>query len=144
MGQMKVQTKSGDQVKSNQQAVATKLKKVDTKKAKVVIKSTFNNTSIFVYHPENGNLLIWSSSGRSGFKGTRKGTPHAAGITANNVGQQAQDLGIEKISIVVKGIGQGRDRAIRGLASSGLEVESLADETPTPHNGPRPKKPRKP
>lgn len=144
MGQMKVKTKSGGQVKSNQQAVATKLKKVDIKRANVVIKSTFNNTSIFVYHPENGNLLIWSSSGRSGFKGTRKGTPHAAGVTANNIGQQAQDMGIEEISIAVKGIGQGRDRAIRGLASSGLEVVELIDKTPTPHNGTRPKKPRKP
>lgn len=141
---MRVQTKGGGQVKSNKQAVATKIKNAGTSKAKVVVKSTFNNTSIFLYHPENGELLIWSSSGRSGFKGTRQGTPYAAGVTANNVGQQAQEIGIKEVDIVIKGIGQGRDRAIRGLASSGLEITSLTDATPIPHNGTRAKKPRKP
>jgi len=144
MGQMRVQTKDGGQVKSNRQAVATRVKKADSKKTKAVIKSTFNNTSIFLYHSQNGNLLVWSSSGRSGFKGTRKGTPYAAGVTANNVGQQALEMGIEEVEVVVKGIGQGRDRAIRGLASSGLEIVSLTDATPIPHNGTRAKKPRKP
>lgn len=143
MGQIKIKTKKGENVGSNKKAVLTKVKKVDTNRARIIIKSTFNNTSVFMYHPDDGNLLIWSSSGRSGFKGTRKGTPYAAGVTASNVSQQALDMGIKQVDISVKGIGQGRDQAIRAIASSGLEIESIKDETPIPHNGPRAKKPRK-
>jgi small subunit ribosomal protein S11 len=143
MGQMRVQTKQGGDVKSNKKAVATKVKQAGTNKAKVVIKSTFNNTSVFLYNSQNGELLVWSTSGRSGFKGTRKGTPYAAGVTASNVAQQALDLGIKEVEISVKGIGQGRDQAIRAIANSGLEIDSLKDNTPIPHNGPRAKKPRK-
>jgi len=143
MGQMRVQTKKGDQVKSKKSAVRSKKKKLDTNQAIFSIKSTFNNTSIFVTHPDNGELIIWSTCGRSGFKGTRKGTPFAAGVTASNVAQQAMDMGITKAMVCVKGIGQGREQAIRGLANSGLDIIGLKDITPIPHNGCRAKKVRR-
>lgn len=143
MGQMRVKTKKGDRVKSSQEAAATKKKRVDTPSAIFGIKSTFNNTNIFVHHPKTGQLLLWASSGRSGFKGTRKGTPYAAGVTANNIAQQALAMGIRKAIVNIKGIGQGREQAIRGLANSGLEIISLQDQTPIPHNGCRPKKVRR-
>jgi small subunit ribosomal protein S11 len=143
MGQMRVKTKQGDRVRSEQKAVRAKKKKINIDRAVFTIKSTFNNTSVFVYHPRNGELLLWSSSGRSGFKGTRKGTPYAAGVTANNVAQQALDLGIKKADVFIRGIGQGREQAVRGLANSGLEIMTLKDNTPLPHNGCRPKKIRR-
>jgi len=143
MGQMRVKTKKGDRVKSSREAVLSKNKRIDTSSAVFVIKSTFNNTNIFAHHPKNGQLLLWTSSGRSGFKGTRKGTPYAAGVTANNIAQQALAIGIKKAIVTINGIGQGREQAIRGLANGGLEIVSLTDKTPIPHNGCRPKKIRK-
>ena len=143
MGQMRVKTKKGDRVRSTREAVKTKRKQLDTNQANFSIKSSFNNTSIFVHHSKTGEMILWASSGRSGFKGTRKGTPYAAGVTANSIAQQAIDMGIKKAAVSVRGIGQGREQAIRGLASSGLELVSLVDETPIPHNGCRPKKVRR-
>ena len=143
MGQMRVKTKKGDQVRSEKKVVRAKKKRIDINQAIFTIKSTFNNTSIFVYNPENGEMLLWSSAGRSGFKGTRKGTPYAAGVTANNIAQEALELGIKKADVLIKGIGQGREQAVRGLVNSGLEIMMLKDNTPLPHNGCRAKKVRR-
>ncbi len=140
---MRVKTQRADKVRNQSEAVKTKKDQVASSKARFVIKSTFNNTSIFVYEPSNGELIVWSSAGRSGFKGTRQGTPYAAGVTANNVAREAMDLGIKEAQVEVKGIGQGREQAIRALANAGLEVTSLKDTTPIPHNGCRPRKVRK-
>lgn len=143
MGQMRVKTQKADKARDQKEAVKTKKQQVSTNKARFIIKSTFNNTSIFVYEPSNGELVVWSSAGRSGFKGTRQGTPYAAGVTANNVAREALDLGINEAEVEVKGIGQGREQAIRALANAGLEVVTLKDTTPIPHNGCRAKKVRK-
>lgn len=106
------------------------------------IYSTFNNTIISVTDKE-GNLLSWSSGGTVGFKGTRKSTPYAAQMAAQQVARQAQDHGVQEIDVVVKGPGPGRESAIRSLQAAGLQVNVIRDETPIPHNGCRPPKRRR-
>ncbi|MDD5693006.1 MAG: 30S ribosomal protein S11 [Patescibacteria group bacterium] len=106
------------------------------------IKSTFNNTIITITDNE-GNVITWASSGASGFKGSRKSTPYSAQIAAEIVVEKAKEHGVEKIDVFVKGIGSGRDSAIRAMNASGLYINSIKDVTPIPHNGCRPPKPRK-
>ncbi len=106
------------------------------------IKSTFNNTIITITD-KNGDTLAWSSSGTVGFKGSRKSTPFAAQLAAENAAKKAQEFGIKKVDVFVKGPGSGRETAIRTLQANGLEVASITDETPQPHNGCRPKKRRR-
>jgi small subunit ribosomal protein S11 len=106
------------------------------------IQATFNNTIISIADPE-GNLLSWSSAGRIGFKGSRKGTPFAAQVAAQNAGGNVKDVGMRSVDVLVKGPGAGRESAIRALQASGLEVKSIKDVTPIPHNGCRPRKRRR-
>ncbi len=107
------------------------------------IKSTFNNTIITITD-KNGDTLTWSSSGTVGFKGSRKSTPFAAQQAAENVARKAaQEFGMKRVDVFVKGPGSGRETAIRTLQANGLEVASITDETPQPHNGCRPKKRRR-
>lgn len=127
------------------QKVAAEPKKKTSKKrrtvpeARVTILAGFNNTLISVTDP-SGNVLAWSSAGASGFKGTKKATPYAAQIAAENAVGKAKAYGITKVYVVVKGIGSGREQALRGLLAAGLEIISISDATPVPHNGCR--KPR--
>lgn len=109
---------------------------------KVYISSSYNNT-IITLTDANGNVLAWASAGSIGFKGTKKATPFAASKVADVIFQTIQKLGIQKLSILVKGIGGGRESAIRSFASKGLEVVSITDLTPVPHDGPRPPKVRR-
>ena len=106
------------------------------------IKATFNNTIITISDPE-GNVVTWSSAGRIGFKGSRKGTPFAAQVAGKNAGQQARDVGMRTVDVEVRGPGAGRESAIRALSAAGLDVKSLRDVTPIPHNGCRPPKRRR-
>ncbi|MFP4481914.1 MAG: 30S ribosomal protein S11 [Thermovirgaceae bacterium] len=106
------------------------------------IHSTFNNTIIGVTDRE-GNLLSWASGGNVGFKGTRKSTPYAAQMAAQQVAKQVQDHGVQEIDVVVKGPGPGRESAIRSLQAAGLQVNMIRDDTPIPHNGCRPPKRRR-
>ncbi|MEE8278139.1 MAG: 30S ribosomal protein S11 [Thermoanaerobaculia bacterium] len=106
------------------------------------IQATFNNTLITISDPE-GNVVSWSSAGRIGFKGSRKGTPFAAQVAGQNAAQIAKDLGMRTIDVQVKGPGGGREAAIRALAAKGLSVKSIRDVTPIPHNGCRPRKRRR-
>ena len=106
------------------------------------IRATFNNTLITISDPD-GNVLAWSSAGRSGFKGSRKGTPFAAQVAAQNAGQQARDNGVRTVEVLVKGPGGGRESAIRALQTTGIDVKSIRDVTPIPHNGCRPPKKRR-
>ena len=108
----------------------------------VNIQATFNNTIVSISDPE-GNLLSWSSAGRIGFKGSRKGTPFAAQVAAQNAGNNVKDVGMRSVDVMVKGPGAGRESAIRALQASGLEVKSIKDVTPIPHNGCRPRKRRR-
>jgi small subunit ribosomal protein S11 len=106
------------------------------------IAATFNNTLVSISDPE-GNVLAWSSAGKVGFKGSRKGTPFAAQMAAQNAGQLARDQGVRSVDVQVKGPGGGREGAIRALQLSGLEVRSIRDVTPIPHNGCRQPKRRR-
>ena len=106
------------------------------------IKSSFNNTIITISDPQ-GNTISWSSSGTVGFKGSRKSTPFAAQMAAEAAGKKAQEHGVRKIDVMVKGAGSGRETAIRSLQATGLEVGNIIDVTPAAHNGCRPPKRRR-
>ncbi len=112
------------------------------KEGKVYIFSTYNNT-IITLTDLKGNVLTWASAGSIGFKGTKKATPFAASKVAEFLATAVKKLGIEKVQVLVKGIGAGRDSAIRSLASRGLDIVSIKDITPIPHNGCRPPKVRR-
>jgi small subunit ribosomal protein S11 len=106
------------------------------------IKSTFNNTIVSITDP-TGAVVSWSSSGQVGFKGSRKSTPYAAQLAAEAAARRAMDNGMRKVDVYVKGPGSGRETAIRSLQAVGLEVGSINDVTPQPHNGCRPPKRRR-
>jgi small subunit ribosomal protein S11 len=106
------------------------------------IKATFNNT-IVALTDIYGNIVAWSSAGRMGFKGSRKSTPFAAQMAAEAAGKEAANLGMKKVEVLVKGPGSGREAAIRSLQTAGLEITSIRDVTPIPHNGCRPPKRRR-
>ena len=106
------------------------------------IQSTFNNTMISITDV-SGNVVAWTSAGTQGFKGSRKSTPFAAQVAAENVARKAMDMGVKKIDVYVKGPGPGRESAIRALQAAGLEVNLIRDVTPLPHNGCRPPKKRR-
>src|SRR5260221_11145814 len=103
------------------------------------IKSTFNNTIVSICDPQ-GNVISWASAGHVGFKGSRKSTPFAAQMAAENAARKAQEHGMKKVDVFVKGPGSGRETAIRSLQAAGLEVGSISDVTPVPPNGCRPSK----
>ena len=106
------------------------------------IHSTFNNTIVTVTD-NDGNAISWASAGTLGFKGSKKSTPFAAGMSAEAAGKAAVDMGMKKVAVFVKGLGSGRETAIRSLQTAGLEITSITDMTPIPHNGCRPpKRPR--
>jgi small subunit ribosomal protein S11 len=109
---------------------------------KAFIHATFNNTIVTITD-EQGNTICWASAGTAGFKGSRKSTPYAARLAAQNAARTAQDHGMQEIDVVVKGPGPGREAAIRSLQASGIKVRSIADATPVPHNGCRPPKKRR-
>ena len=106
------------------------------------IHATYNNTIVTITD-ENGGVISWASSGSIGYKGSKKKTPFAAGQSAEAAGKAAYDMGLRKVSVYVKGIGGGRETAIRSLQTAGLEITSITDVTPIPHNGCRPPKRRR-
>ncbi|OLE13818.1 MAG: 30S ribosomal protein S11 [Armatimonadetes bacterium 13_1_20CM_4_65_7] len=106
------------------------------------IQSTFNNTIVTITDPQ-GNVLAWSSAGATGLKGSRKGTPFAAGLAAEAAARKAIEHGVKQVEVYVKGPGAGREAAIRSLQAAGLEVNLIRDVTPIPHNGCRPPKRRR-
>ena len=108
----------------------------------VHVHATFNNTVVTITDKE-GNVITWAAPGAVGFKGSKKSTPYAAVIAAEKAAKEAYDMGMRKVNVVVKGVGPGRDTAVRSLEVAGLEVMSISDVTPIPHNGCRPpKRPR--
>ncbi|MFZ3063491.1 MAG: 30S ribosomal protein S11 [Actinomycetota bacterium] len=125
-----------------------KTKKVKKKEKKSIphgaahIQSTFNNTIVTLTDPK-GNTIAWASAGSVGFKGSRKGTPFAAQLAAEAAAKKAQGHGLRRVEVFVTGPGSGRETAIRSLQAAGLEVSSISDVTPVPHNGPRPPKRRR-
>ena len=108
----------------------------------VHIHTTFNNTVITITD-EKGNTVSWASAGTMGIKGSKKSTPFAAGMAAEKAGKAAADAGMKTVDVFVKGLGAGRESAVRSLATAGLEVKTITDVTPIPHNGCRPPKKRR-
>ena len=106
------------------------------------IQATFNNTIVTLTDPQ-GDVIAWASSGSAGFKGSRKGTPYAAQLTAHNAARKGMEHGLRQVEVYVKGPGSGREAAIRSLQSAGLHITSIRDVTPIPHNGCRPPKRRR-
>ena len=106
------------------------------------IHATFNNT-IVTFSDPSGGTLCWSSGGKIGYKGSRKGTPYAAQLAARNAAEGAQDHGVRSVEVLVKGPGPGRESAIRAVAAAGMDIRSIRDVTPIPHNGCRPRKRRR-
>jgi small subunit ribosomal protein S11 len=136
-------------VKKNSSGVDTALKarslaKVMKKKiveGTLFVESSYNNTRLSLAD-RFGNILAWSSSGALGFKGAKKGTPFAASKIGELVGEKAQQAGLKEVNVIVKGVGSGRESAIRGFSTFGVDIVSIIDKTPVPHNGPKPRKPR--
>lgn len=129
--------------KTTESAPATKSsskKRVET--GVLNIESTYNNTKV-VLTDEKGNVLTWSTSGALGFKGAKKGTPFAAAKIGETIGEKAVQYGMKEASVKVKGVGSGRESAIRGFISKGVNLTTITDMTPVPHNGPKPPKPRR-
>jgi len=116
--------------------------KRNIEKGQAHIKSTFNNTIITVTDKE-GNVILWHSAGKAGYQGSRKSTPFAAQIAAEEAAEEAKDLGLKSVEIFVKGPGSGRESAIRSIQATGLDVSLIKDITPIPHNGCRPPKRRR-
>jgi small subunit ribosomal protein S11 len=106
------------------------------------ILASYNNTVVTVTDP-TGNVIAWSSAGQSGFKGPKKATPYAAGVIIRNVIEKIRDTGMKSADVFIKGIGSGREAAVRALNANGIAVQAIKDVTPTPHNGCRPRKVRR-
>lgn len=116
--------------------------KKNVPEGRAFIHSTFNNTIVTLTDKE-GNAISWASAGTVGFKGSKKATPFAAGMAAEAAGKAATEMGMKKVEVYAKGLGSGRETAIRSLQTAGLEITSISDVTPMPHNGCRPpKRPR--
>lgn len=146
MGKTKLITKEAEEV-STEIKTETKTAAPKTLKKKVTsgilfVDATFNNTKV-LFGDKSGNTLFWSSAGSLGFRGAKKGTPFAASKVGDLIGQKAAILGVKDSGIVVRGVGSGREPAIRAFMAHGIEITSIKDATPVPHNGPKPKKPRR-
>jgi len=108
----------------------------------VLVKSTYNNTLIYLTD-HNGTMATWTSAGIDGFKNAKRGTNYAGKVAAESLAQRASNLGVNRIRLKLKGMGPGRQEAVKGLIASGMDIVSLTDVTPIPHNGPKPKKQRR-
>ena len=119
---------------------AVSKKKVET--GRLYVESTYNNTKL-ILTDSKGNVLGTSSAGSIGFKGAKKGTPFASAKVGELMGGKASTMGMKEVVVIVKGVGSGRESGIRGFISKGINITSIRDVTPVPHNGPKPKKPRR-
>ncbi len=149
MGKKHIATQNKEDLLKERDAVEAKVNKEYTVKATtrarqgtVYISSTYNNT-IVSFADEAGNVLCAKSAGSIGFKGTKKGTPFAASKVAEAIAEIIKKMAIERVRVIVKGIGSGRDSAIRSLAARGIDIASIKDMTPIPHNGCKPRKTRR-
>ncbi len=143
MGKKRIIESEGKEeaVKTAEASVAAKVsakKRVET--ALLNVESTYNNTKV-VLTDEKGNVLAWSTSGALGFKGAKKGTPFAAAKIGETIGEKAAQFGVKEVNVKVKGVGSGRESAIRGFISKGINLLTITDATPVPFNGPKPPKP---
>ncbi len=141
MGKKRI-VKKGDEASGGEKSAVSSVSKKRADTGILCVQSTYNNTKV-VLTDVKGNTLAWSSSGSLGFRGAKKGTPFAAAKVGEIVGTKGQAMGIKEVSVVVKGVGSGRESAIRGFIAKGINLTSVKDTTPVPHNGPKAKKPRR-
>ncbi len=123
-------------------AAPSKTSKLKLDSGILYVQSTYNNTKVIFADPK-GNAVFWSSAGSLGFKGAKKGTPFAAAKVGETLAAKAALIGLKEVAVIVKGVGSGRESAVRGFVSKGFTITSIKDVTPVPHNGPKPKKPRR-
>ncbi|MBI2100259.1 MAG: 30S ribosomal protein S11 [Candidatus Vogelbacteria bacterium] len=142
MGKKRITTETGSDTSAAVAGVSVVSGKKKLTAGTIHVQSTYNNTKLMLTDA-GGNVVLWFSAGALGFKGAKKGTPFAAGKVAETLAERAQALGLKEIDIVVKGVGAGRESAIRALSARGLVINSIKDATPVPHNGPKPKKSRR-
>ncbi|KXB08855.1 30S ribosomal protein S11 [candidate division MSBL1 archaeon SCGC-AAA382N08] len=149
MGKKKVVEKSKEEQLKEKEQVDQALEKgaqADTsrnvRKGRVYVASTYNNTTLTLTD-DSGDVLTWSSAGKLGFSGTKKGTSYAATRVGEVIAEAIKELNLKQVKVLVKGIGSGRESAVRSLASNGVNITSVKDVTPIPHNGCRPPKPRR-
>ena len=144
MGKTKITTEKDTETKpvEGEVKVGAKTPKKKITAGILCVDATFNNTKV-LFSDKLGNVLFWSSSGSLGFKGAKKGTPFAASKVGDVIGNKASVLGVKEADVVVRGVGSGREPAIRAFMANGIEITSIKDATPVPHNGPKPKKPRR-
>lgn len=134
--------RSSQVVSSSSVVARSKKKRRVVTRGKAQVHATYNNT-IFTITDLAGNVIAWSSSGRVGFTGPKKSTPYAAGVVVRNAIEKAKEYGLKDVIVEVKGIGTGRDAAVRAIAAQGLNIMSIRDVTPVPHNGCKRPKPRR-
>lgn len=142
---MSEEVKNPEEVKEKGKPSLSKKKKSKRRNVTegvVHIQASYNNTIVSISEP-NGNIISWSSAGASGFKGARKATPYAAQVAAENAIQKAKVYGLERVRVVVDGVGSGREQAMRGITANQIEILSITDITAMPHNGCRKNKPRR-
>lgn len=146
MGKKRIITKSAESAESKKNASQVPAESAVARRGIMrgcaYIQATYNNTIITITD-EKGNVVAWSSAGSVGFSGTKKATPFAAARVAEFLAEKMRKVGIQDLMVFVKGVGSGRDSAIRALANQGFAISRIKDITPIPHNGPRPRKPRR-
>lgn len=143
MGKKRIIRKSGGGVDSGLKSRSlARVAKKNIVAGTLHIEATFNNTKVLLAD-KSGNAVAWSSSGSLGFSGAKKGTPFAAAKVGEIVGDKANIIGIKEVDVVIRGVGSGRESALRAFAGKGIEVSRISDDTPIPHNGPRKRKPRR-
>jgi small subunit ribosomal protein S11 len=143
MGKRRILKKQGSGVDSGKRDRAlSKIAKRKLDRALLFIDSTFNNTRVSLAD-QGGGTIMWASAGSLGFTGNRKSTPFAAAKVGEVIGEKAATIGVKEVDVFIKGVGAGRESALRAFASKGATVLSIHDVTPVPHNGPRPPKPRR-
>lgn len=143
MGKKRIIRKSGGTVDQGLKSRSlARVAKKNITQATLHIHATYNNTKVLLTD-RSGNAVSWSSSGALGFSGAKKGTPFAAAKVGELLGDKAVIIGVKEVDVVIRGVGAGRESALRGFAGKGIEVVRISDDTPVPHNGPRPPKPRR-
>lgn len=140
MGKKRIATTGDSEAGAKKASSASSKKKVET--GILHVQSTYNNTKLILTDAK-GNSVAWSSSGALGFKGAKKGTPFAAAKIGEILADKAIAMGMKEVAVVIKGVGSGRESAVRSFITKGIAISSIKDATPTPHNGPKPKKPRR-
>jgi small subunit ribosomal protein S11 len=142
MGQQKATTIQADEVKNAASTPKRKKSKIKVARGRIYVQSSYNNTIITITD-QSGNVIGWGSAGRTGFKGSKKSTPYAAQKTMEDALNRLKEVGLSEVDVFVKGIGTGRESAVRALQGSGYTILSIQDQTPIPHGGVRPKKARR-